>query len=100
MRIALRYREQPFQDVGAMIKAFFEWRDLQPLEDYLYTYMLKYRRILAEVDAGVYVTSIYFGGASALNSSLDVFKFDGIGPVGLSGSRFFYKYSIAFLMVE
>jgi hypothetical protein len=63
MRIVLRYREQSFQDVGAMIKAFFEWRDLQPLEDYLYTYMLKYRRILAKVDAGVLCDiNIFWGG--------------------------------------
>jgi hypothetical protein len=34
VRMVLRYREQPFQDLGAMIKAFFDWRDLQPLEDY------------------------------------------------------------------
>jgi hypothetical protein len=34
MRIALRYHEQYFHDLNAMIKAFFEWRDLQPLEDY------------------------------------------------------------------
>jgi hypothetical protein len=34
VRMVLRYREQPFQDLGAMVKAFFDWQDLQPLEDY------------------------------------------------------------------
>jgi hypothetical protein len=33
-RMILRYREQPFQNLNAMIQAFFDWQGLQPLEDY------------------------------------------------------------------
>jgi len=38
VRIVLQYREQPFQTPRAIIKAFFEWQNLQPLEDY-YTHI-------------------------------------------------------------
>jgi hypothetical protein len=38
VRIILRYREQPFQNLTAIINAFFTWRDIQPLEDY-YTHI-------------------------------------------------------------
>jgi len=38
VRIILRYREQPFQNLKAIISAFFKWRDIQPLEDY-YTHI-------------------------------------------------------------
>ncbi|KAJ9194725.1 hypothetical protein DTO164E3_7146 [Paecilomyces variotii] len=34
VRVILRYREQPFQDLNAIINAFFKWRDIQPLDDY------------------------------------------------------------------
>jgi hypothetical protein len=34
VRIILRYREKPFQNLKAIINAFFKWRDIQPLEDY------------------------------------------------------------------
>jgi len=34
MRIILRYREQPFQNLNAIINAFFKWQGIQPLEDY------------------------------------------------------------------
>ncbi|KAK8143256.1 hypothetical protein G3M48_007502 [Beauveria asiatica] len=34
VRVALRYRERRFQDLKAIINSFFEWRDIQPLEDY------------------------------------------------------------------
>jgi hypothetical protein len=34
VRMVLRYREQPFQDLGAMIKAFFDWQNIEPLDDY------------------------------------------------------------------
>lgn len=34
MRIVLQYREQPFQSLWAIINTFFEWWDIQPLEDY------------------------------------------------------------------
>ncbi|KAF4625232.1 hypothetical protein G7Y89_g12940 [Cudoniella acicularis] len=38
MRIILRYRERPFQNLKAIINAFFKWRDIQPIEDY-YTHI-------------------------------------------------------------
>jgi hypothetical protein len=38
MRIILRYRERPFLNLKAIIKAFLEWRDIQPMEDY-YTHI-------------------------------------------------------------
>ncbi len=34
VRMILRYREQPFQKLAALINAFFAWRDIQPLDDY------------------------------------------------------------------
>ncbi|KUJ07426.1 uncharacterized protein LY89DRAFT_660748 [Mollisia scopiformis] len=34
VRVILRYREQPFQNLNAIINAFVKWRDIQPLEDY------------------------------------------------------------------
>ncbi|XWW96082.1 hypothetical protein V2A60_004052 [Cordyceps javanica] len=34
VRIALRYRERPFQDLKVVINAFFKWRGIQPLENY------------------------------------------------------------------
>jgi len=38
MRIILRCRERPFQNLKAIINAFLEWRDIQPIEDY-YTHI-------------------------------------------------------------
>lgn len=38
VRIILSYREQPFQNLTAIINAFFTWRGIQPLEDY-YTHI-------------------------------------------------------------
>ena len=38
VRIILRYRERPFQNLRAIINAFLEWRDIQPVEDY-YTHI-------------------------------------------------------------
>ncbi|TVY36797.1 hypothetical protein LCER1_G009345 [Lachnellula cervina] len=34
VRIILQYRDQPFQNLEAIINAFFKWRDTQPPEDY------------------------------------------------------------------
>jgi hypothetical protein len=34
VRIVLQYREQPFQTPRTIIKAFFEWQNLQHLEEY------------------------------------------------------------------
>jgi hypothetical protein len=39
VRIVLQYREQRFQNLGAIIKAFFEWRGIQPPEEDYYTHI-------------------------------------------------------------
>ncbi|KAI0803590.1 hypothetical protein GGR55DRAFT_662254 [Xylaria sp. FL0064] len=38
VRIILRYRERPFQNLEAIIIAFFKWQDILPTEDY-YTHI-------------------------------------------------------------
>jgi hypothetical protein len=34
IRIVLAYRERPFQDQKMMTKAFYDWKNIQPLDDY------------------------------------------------------------------
>jgi hypothetical protein len=78
VRIILRYREQPFQNLNAIINAFFKWRDIQPLEDY-------YPHICSNPPSALYlVLDLYcktYPNVDLKGLDLEVFKVSGINSL-------------------
>ncbi|CAG8953811.1 hypothetical protein HYFRA_00006703 [Hymenoscyphus fraxineus] len=78
VRIILRYREQPFQNLNTIINAFFKWRNIQPLEDYC-------THICSNLHSSLLylVLDIHCKTCSNVNLNkldLEVFKVSGIDP--------------------